>query len=105
MAAYLVARRTDRPTDRPTTYWGANICVAYLPQFLQFVDLLGRDLASSELLLLRGHFDEPRQELTVLDERLPLTRVPTTREMAVLCVCVGMMCAMCSFFVHICIKQ
>ena len=39
---------------------------------LQLVDLLGCDLTSPQLLLLRGDFDEPRQEAAVLDEGLPL---------------------------------
>ena len=35
----------------------------YLPQLLQLVDLLGRDLATAHLVLLRRHLDQPCQEL------------------------------------------
>lgn len=48
----------------------------HLPQLLQLVDLLRRDLACAQLLLLRWDLDEPRQEAAVLDERLPLRAVP-----------------------------
>ena len=47
-----------------------------LPQLLHLVDLLGRDLARPELLLLQRNLHQPRQEATVLDQRLPLVRVP-----------------------------
>ena len=50
--------------------------MTHLPELFEFVDLLRWDLASSELLVLWGYFDEPGEELTILDERLPLARVP-----------------------------
>ena len=48
----------------------------HLPQLLQLVDLLGGDLACTELLLLRGDLHQPGQEAAVLDEGLPLGAVP-----------------------------
>lgn len=51
-------------------------CRLYLPELLQFVDLLGRDLAGAELLLLRGDLHQPREEAAVLDQGLPLGAVP-----------------------------
>ena len=47
-----------------------------LPQLLQLIDLLRRDLASTQLLLFRGNLDEPGQELPVLDQRRPLRWIP-----------------------------
>ena len=72
---------TDGQTNRVSSYTSPapdKRRSTHLPQLLQLVDLLCGDLASPELLLLRGNFDEPRQELAVLDERLPLARVPAT---------------------------
>ena len=48
----------------------------HLPELLQLVDLLGSDLACTELLLLRGDLHQPGQEAAVLDEGLPLGAVP-----------------------------
>eukprot|EP00906_Rhabdomonas_costata_P014529 RCo020884 len=47
-----------------------------LPQVLQLIDLLCRDLPGAVLLLLRGNLDQPRQELPVLDERGPVGGIP-----------------------------
>lgn len=51
-------------------------CGVVPPELLELVDLMKRDLASSELFLLGGNLDEPGQERAVLDERRPLGRVP-----------------------------
>lgn len=48
----------------------------HLPELLQLVDLLGSDLPSPQLLLLRRDLDQPRQEAAVLDQGLPLRAVP-----------------------------
>lgn len=48
----------------------------YLPELLQFVDLLGCDLPGPELLLLRGDLYQPGEEAAVLDQGLPLGTVP-----------------------------
>lgn len=52
-------------------------CVlCYLPELLQFVDLLCSDLACPELLLFRRDLHQPGQKTPVLDQRLPLGAVP-----------------------------
>lgn len=48
----------------------------YLPELLEFVDLLGCDLPGPELLLLWGNLHQPREEAAVLDQGLPLGTVP-----------------------------
>lgn len=53
------------------------MCInTYLPELLQLVDLLGSDLARSQLLMLRGDLHQPGQEAAVLDQWLPLRAVP-----------------------------
>ena len=47
-----------------------------LPQLLQLVDLRGRDLPGSSLLLLRGNLHQPVQEASVIDQGAPVVRVP-----------------------------
>lgn len=49
---------------------------SYLPEFLQLVDLLGRDLTGSKLLLFWRDLHQPGQKASVLDQRLPLRAVP-----------------------------
>lgn len=48
----------------------------YLPELLEFVNLLGRDLTGPQLLLLGRDLHQPGQKAAVLDERLPLRAVP-----------------------------
>lgn len=50
--------------------------LCYLPELLQFVDLLSGDLAGPELLLFRRDLHQPGQKASVLDQRLPLGAVP-----------------------------
>lgn len=47
-----------------------------LPQLFELVDLSGRDLTSSRLLLVGGNLDKPVEEAPVLDQWLPLGRIP-----------------------------
>jgi len=54
-----------------------QFCVGvFLPQFFEAVDLLCGDLARAKLFSIWRHFHQPRQELTVLNQWLPLCRVP-----------------------------
>mmetsp|Transcript_14828 Transcript_14828/g.28550 ORF Transcript_14828/g.28550 Transcript_14828/m.28550 type:complete len:338 (+) Transcript_14828:3813-4826(+) len=46
------------------------------PQLLHFVDLLGGDLAHTQLLLFGWHLDQPGQEAAVHNQRLPRGQVP-----------------------------
>ena len=50
-----------------------------LPQLLQLVDLLRGDLTGPQLVLVCRHLHQPGQELAVLDQGLPLGRVPENR--------------------------
>ena len=47
-----------------------------LPELFQLRNLGARDLASTQLLLLRGDFHEPGQERSVLDDGLPHAQIP-----------------------------
>lgn len=59
-----------------TPNMNSSFMFCYLPELLQFVDLLGGDLACPELLLLRWNLHQPGQKAPVLDQRLPLGAVP-----------------------------
>ena len=47
-----------------------------LPQLLQLVDLLRRDLPRAHLVALARTLHQPRQEAPVHDQRLPLLLIP-----------------------------
>ena len=46
------------------------------PHLLELIDLLRSHLPGAILLLLAGHLDQPGEKRAVLDQRLPLVRLP-----------------------------
>ncbi len=57
-------------------YWWESSNSEYLPELLEFIDLLCCDLPGPQLLLLRRDLHQPGQEAAVLNEGLPLRAVP-----------------------------